>query len=360
MPAGTRDGFAMPPEWAFHEATWLAWPKDPRTWVAGLEQAERCFEAMIEALVDGERVELAAPPGKAGAVRDRLAKRGLETRVVRDEVGPAPSMGLVRVHPVEYEDSWVRDTGPTVLTDPRGDRLGIDWRFDAWGGKYEALEADDALAERLAARSGIEAVRVGLVMEGGAIDVDGRGRLMATEQSLLNPNRGRRSAAFLEHVFELLLGVEDVLWLEGGLRGDDTDGHVDTVARFAGPGRVLAVDPPPQGHPDHEALAGNLARLQGFVDEGRLREVSVLPFAEPVVWEGAPLPASYANFYVGNEAVLVPAFGSPRDDVARSVIQEAFPNRRAALVPARDVIVGYGSCHCLTQQVPAPASAGPA
>lgn len=232
--------------------------------------------------------------------------------------------------------------------------MGIDWRFDAWGGKYDALERDDDVARRVAELAGIETLGVDLVMEGGAIDVDGHGRLLATESSLLHPNRGERSKRSLETVFSLLLGADEVLWLKGGFRADDTDGHVDTVARFVGPGRVLAVEPPGEDHPDHANLAENLARLTAYREEGLLEEVISLPFAGDIEHGGDPLPASYANFYVANESVFVPVFDVSRDETAVAILEEAFPKRKVVPVPAEPLIVGYGSCHCLTQQIPAP------
>lgn len=353
------DRFSLPPEWADHEATWLAWPRDPRTWIAGIDPVEDAYVGMVQALAPGERVELIHPPGDAKRIRKRLDEEGVDVHTPGSAPDPPPRVG-VRLHEVTYVDSWIRDTGPLVLT--RGkteDRLALDWRFNAWGGKYEALEQDDALGRHIANEASIPSLRVETVLEGGAIDVDGQGRMLTTEACLLNDNRGDRSRGFLEDVFALLLGVEDVLWLGGGLAGDDTDGHVDTLARFTRPGHVVTCRPPPKGEVNHGALRETLERLERFVEEGLIEDVTLLPLPDPVTFEGERFPASYANFYIGNEAVLVPAFDDANDEEACAILDGIFPHRRIVPIPARALAVGYGACHCVTMQIPSPGTASP-
>lgn len=361
-PSPADRGFRMPPEWAPHEATWLAWPRDPRTWVAGLEPAKAAYLDMVEALAPGERVELIVPDdATAKRVRRRLTGRGLEATWWGPGDDPsAAEVGLVRLHVMDYVDSWLRDTGPTVLVDEAGHRLAVDWRFDAWGGKYEALERDDDLAGRIAERAGLDRVRVDTVLEGGAIDVDGEGTVLTTEPCLLDPKRGPgRTRARMERLLERMLGVQTIVWLPRGITGDDTDGHVDTVARFARPGTVLAPRPPGPGDPDREPLAANLDHLRSARGaDGKPLDVVELPTPEPVTREGQRLPASYANFYVGNEAVLLPRYGCEQDDEAGQVLDEAFPERRIFGIDARALVVGFGACHCLTQQIPTATPAG--
>ncbi len=354
MPETNR--FTLPPEWALHEATWLAWPKDPNTWIAGIEQAETAYVNMIKALAPGERVDLLHPPGGEDRITRILAENDIHTHTDQTPSDEPPSRG-VRLHEATYVDSWIRDTGPLTITRGTKQRLALDWRFNAWGNKYEALEKDDALAQRIAKATGIETLRVDTVLEGGAIDVDGTGRLLTTEACLLNKNRGDRSRAHLEAILELLLGVDDILWLGHGLPGDDTDGHVDTITRFVQPGHVVTCKPPTEEGKAQRALEDNLDRLHGFKDEERLDDVTVLPLPEPVTFEGKTFHASYANFYIGNDAVLVPTFDDPADEKACSILQQAFPKRRIVTIPARALIVGYGACHCLTMQIP---STGPA
>ncbi len=340
-------GFTMPAEWAPHEATWLAWPRDPLTWVAGIEAAEQAFLAMVEALAPGERVEiLVHDADQRERVEGLLAKRGI--------AGP-------RLHVVRHVDSWVRDYGPTFVIDEADGRLGaIDWTFDAWGGKYDALKADDRLGAWIAEAAGAERFRVDAVMEGGSIDVDGQGTLLTTEQCLLNDNRNPElTREEIERLLADHVGARTVLWLGKGIVGDDTDGHVDDIARFVATGKVVACSEEDPTSPNHEPLQANLDRLSTMTDaRGRSLEVIELPMPAPVTWEGDPVPASYANFYIGEEAVLVPIYDDPSDTAALELLEDLLPERRVAPIPAQDLIVGMGACHCLTQQQPAAPTTG--
>lgn len=332
----------MPAEWAPHEATWLAWPRDPLTWVAGIEAAEQAFLAMTQALVPGERVDLLVhDPPQRDHVQALLKERGIDG---------------VHLHVAGHVDSWVRDYGPTFVIDDAGRQLGaVDWTFDAWGGKYEALEADDRLGAWIAEAADARRFRVDAVMEGGGIDVDGQGTVLTTEQCLLNDNRNPAlSREAIERLLVDHLSVETVLWLGDGIVGDDTDGHVDDVARFVAPGTVVACVEPDQSSPNHAPLQDNLDRLSTMTDaRGRPLEVVELPMPAPVLWEGEPLPASYANFYVGDQTVLVPTYDDPADGEAVELIGDLFQEREIQAIPATDLIVGMGACHCLTQQQPA-------
>lgn len=350
------EGYRLPPEWAPHEATWLAWPHDPHTWVAGIDAAEDAYLSMVTALAPGERIELLVPDTETKKrVQRRLFQQGLDvTTWTATEDTEVDDEGLVRLHVVDYTDSWVRDTGPMVLTREDGARLALDWRFDAWGGKYEAHKRDDRLARLLAQRAGLEVRRVSTVLEGGAVDVDGAGRAVTTEACLLDPARGQdRTRDGMTRLLETHLGVETVLWLGEGIAGDDTDGHVDALARFVAPGHLVVceeTDPTARNHP---ALADNLDRLATYQDEDPDLEITRLPMPEPVNWEGHRRPASYANFYIGNDVVLLPTYDDPADETARDVLADAFPERRIVPIEAEPLIVGYGACHCLTQQLPA-------
>jgi agmatine deiminase len=332
MTSPAEAGYRWPGEFEPHESTWVAWPHDERTWIAGLAEAETAFATMIEALSQGERVDLLVRPEDRERAGDELSTR---------------SLGEVRFHERDHADAWLRDTGPTVLVGEE-DRIAVDWSFDAWGGKYEDLKRDDDVAAYVAAEMGIERVRVDEVCEGGAIDTDGRGRVLTTAGCLLE-GRGHPSRAAVERLFARVLGAEDTIWLEGGLPGDDTDGHVDTVARFLGSDTLALATPRDEHDPAREALRANRERAEAF-------DVSVveLPQPEPVFVRGEPRPATYANLYVGNEVVLLPTYGDANDEVARRRLDEAMPGRRVVDVPSRALIAGYGACHCLTQQIPAP------
>src|SRR5262245_544099 len=342
-------GYAMPAEWERHAATWLAWPHD-RVTFAALENVERTFAAMAAALAKGERVEM--------LVRDAAVEA--RARAALREAGAsewkAGDRG-VRLQQVPTADSWVRDTGPTFLVRRRGrgpSRAYVRWRFNAWGRKYRTLMKDDGLADRL----GLALPRFapGIVLEGGSIEVDGRGTLLVTEQCLLNRNRNPRlSKERIEEVLRTHLGVSTVLWLGEGIVGDDTDGHVDDFARFTAPGRVLVAYEEDRRDPNHEPLHDAWARLRSMKDAlGRRLEVGKLPMPGRLLSGSRRLPASYANFYVGNRVVLLPVYGPPRRDAqAVRVLRRAFPSRRVVPIDARALVYGYGSFHCVTQQEPA-------
>ncbi len=298
-------GFRWPAEWEPHRATWLAWPHNPETWPGLLVQAERAFLEMAVALSDGEDLEIVVrDPGEAKRVEGLLAAAGSRG-------------GSHRFHLWETDDSWVRDTGPVFLTGPEG-LAGADFRFDAWGGKYPPWDRDDGLAARILAAAGAASYRAEFVLEGGSIDGDGRGCLLTTESCLLHsrPEAGR-DKALMERRLRAWLGAREVIWLSGEVQGDDTDGHVDDLARFLRPGVVVAPLEEDSADPNFRPLAENRRRLGEARDAaGRKLEVVDLPMPPPVFHRGERCPASYANFYLANGRVLVPVFGAPTDERA--------------------------------------------
>lgn len=329
-------GYFMPPEWAPHAATWLAWPHNRESWPGKFEPIPQVWARLAAVLAECEDVHILAS-GAALAESERL-------------VGHLPRVVL---HDVPTNDAWMRDHGPTFLAGPPGAEPAlVDWRYNAWGGKYPPFEADDAVPRRIAETTGRRRFAVDAVMEGGAIDVDGAGTLLTTEQCLLNPNRN--SALGREQVEQLLcdhLNVQKVLWLGEGIEGDDTDGHIDELARFVAPGRVLAAVEEDAGDVNHAALAANLQRLFAATDaRGRPLEVIPLPTPRPLHHDGQRLPASYCNFYVANEIVVVPQFNDPADRSARAILAEHFPTRTIVGLPAADLAWGLGAFHCITQQ----------
>jgi agmatine deiminase len=345
------EGYAMPAEWEPHAATWLAWPHDPVTF-RDLEAAERAFAAMVAALSGGERVELLVKDA-ATAARAKAALAAAGARAL----GRGGRPRGVRLRRVPTADSWIRDYGPTFLVRRSGKgprRAFVRWRFNAWGEKYETLLADDGIPDRLGLRMPRFAPR--LVMEGGSIDVDGEGTVLVTEQCQLNANRNpslpreRIEARLSDH-----LGATRCLWLGEGVVGDDTDGHVDDLARFVGPATVFVAseDDPKDGN--HAPLEDARRRLEAATD-ARGRRLTVVPMGMPgALFAGdRRLPASYANFYVGNEVVLFPAYGpKANDERAAKLLRRAFPTRRVVPIDCREVVYGYGSIHCVTQQEPA-------
>jgi agmatine deiminase len=266
----------------------------------------------------------------------------------------------VRFHRIPTADSWFRDYGPIVVAKGRGarrERLALDFRFNAWGGKYRELLRDDAIPPRLRRIHGLPTAKVDLVLEGGSVEGNGRGTILTTTQCLLHENRNpdlvrEEIEACLREAF----GARHVLWLGEGIAGDDTDGHVDDVARFVGPSAVVAVVHDDPSDPDHAPLAENLRRLRAMADQdGRPLEVATLPSpSRPVLaGDGRRLPASYANFYVANACVAAPVFGDPHDDRALRVLRRCFPGRPVVPIRCDRLVEGMGTLHCVTQQLPA-------
>jgi len=332
--------FTMPAEWEPHAATWLAWPHAETTWPGCLDAAEREFEFFVRTLARFERVELIA---QSEPHRAALAAR----------LGELTRSGRVRLHVIPTDDVWMRDIGPTFVRGAAG-LVAVDWTFDAWGGKYAPWDRDDAVAGQVARLVGVPSERPGIVLEGGAIEVDGEGTLLATEPTLLDPKRNPGiSREAIERLAADLLGVRAIVWLGDGIEGDDTDGHIDDIARFVAPGRVVCAREPDPRDPNHAPLEECCARLLAARDAaGRRLEVIDLPMPPPVLAGGDRLPASYANFYVANGAVLVPTFGVPGDATALAVLRPLFPGREVVGVPSRALVRGLGAVHCLSQQQP--------
>ncbi len=318
-------GFRWPAEWEEHAGTWLTWPHHPDTWPGHLAQAREAFAAIVHALHVDETVNLLVSDGALeDAARATLSEGGVDT-------------ARVRFHRIATDDGWMRDCGPVFLVDDAGGRLAVDFGFDAWGGKYPPWERDAAAGAAVAQAAGVERVACPIVLEGGAIEGDGRGTVLTTGRCLLDPARGpARTRESLERLLADHLAARRVVWVEGEIEGDDTDGHIDQLARFVAPGRVVAV-------PQQATLAP--LREAGL-------EVVELPVPPAVVMASAPVPASYANFYLANGVVLVPTFGVPEDARALDLLGELLPERRVVPIPSRELAVGLGAIHCVTQQEP--------
>jgi agmatine deiminase len=342
LPSGRR----MPAEWEPHAATWLAWPHNRRDWPGKFSPIPWVYAEIVRHLARHERVELIVEPAAEGRVRRLLAKAG------------APAAN-VRCHPWPTERIWVRDSGCTFTRGEEGPGA-VTWRFTAWG-KYPDFERDAAIGPLMAEAAGARAVRPEaggrrVVLEGGSIDVNGRGTLVTTEECLLSDVQQRNPGldrAGYERVFAEHLGVSRVIWLERGIAGDDTHGHVDDITRFVAPDTVVTAVEPDPASVNHAPLQENLRRLRAARDQdgGPLRVVE-LPLPGPVSFGGAGLPASYANFYIANGLVLVPVFNDPNDRHALNLLAGLFPGREVVGIYAGDLVLGFGAIHCLTQQQP--------
>jgi len=318
------------PEWAPHQAVWIGFPSDPELWLGDLKPAEREVAAFAEAIHAGGKGEkvwlVAAHEGAAESAR-KLAP-----------------FAEVIVEP--FGDIWLRDTGPIVLGSGK-QRQAQGFGFNGWGGKYD-LEGDSDVGERLAKRAGFEFAKADWVLEGGAIDGDGSGTVITTEQCLLNPNRNNMTQGETEQGLLDDLGFERVVWLGSGLMNDHTDGHVDNLARFVAPGRV-AIPMAAKDDPN-EAIYKDAAKR---LSQARLDIVSLPSPGRITDEDGEIIPASYMNFYIGNAAVVVPQYGAANDIPAVADVQALFPDRVAIGLCADHILTGGGSFHCISQQVPA-------
>ncbi len=333
----------MPAEWEPHAGTWLSWPRaEGISFPGSYERVPSMWLRMIEELSSGEEVHVnvldEADEGRVAALL-RASER------VRGE--------RVHLHRIPTDEPWCRDHGPTFVVRD-GELAVVDWGYNAWGGKYPPFERDDAVPRQVAAVLGVRAFHPGIVMEGGSFDVNGRGTVLTTESCLLNPNRNPHlDRAAIEGYLGDHLGARHVVWLGDGIAGDDTDGHVDDLTRFVAPGTVVTVVEDDPADENHRPLQENLARLRSAVDQdGRPLEVVTLPMPRPLLRDGQRLPATHANFYVGNAVVLVPTFAGPSDARALEILGRCFPSRRVVGIDSRDLVWGLGAFHCATQQQP--------
>jgi agmatine deiminase len=352
-------GYRMPAEWEPHAATWIAWPHNHEDWPGKFAPVPWVYTEIVRLLSRVEMVHV--------VVRGRAMKRRVADQL--DSVGV--NADAIQFFEAATDRIWLRDSGPTFVVDGQGgsaagESVGlIDWKFNGWA-KYDNHRRDDRLPRKFErwlglrrwvpqVKQGGEPVRV--VMEGGAIDVNGRGTLLTTEECLLGEVQARNPGldrAAIEQIFADYLAVRHVVWLGRGIDGDDTHGHVDDLARFVDPQTVVTVVEPRTDDPNHEPLQENLRRLQAARDQdGQSLRVVELPMPRPVVFDGQRLPASYANFFIANGLVLVPTFNDPADRIALNTLAGLFPDREVVGVHCVDLVLGLGTLHCLSQQQPA-------
>jgi len=347
----------MPGEFEPHSGCWMAWPERPDNWRLGAKPAQEAYAAVAEAIAGSEPVTMAVSDDQFENARAMLS--------------PA-----VRVVEVSTDDAWIRDHGPTFVVDGAGGRRGIDWRFNAWGGTdgglYFPWDRDERVAAKVLAIEGADRYRAPIVLEGGSIHVDGEGTVLSTEECLLNPNRNPElSKEQIERVLLDYLGAEKVVWLGAGVFEDETDGHVDNLACFARPGTVLLTWTDDEDDPQHPISRDARERLEAATDaHGRPFEVVLLPSPGPLQTSaeeaegvdaaegsrprqaGARLAASYVNFYLGNSRIVMPLLDPRHDEEAAAILRRVFPEREVVGVPAREILLGGGNVHCITQQVP--------
>lgn len=326
----------MPAEWEPHAAVWTAWPSDDDLWLGQLEAARADFAHLVHAITRFEPVDL--------LVRDDESERDARRRLVNDRV---------RFHRVPYDDVWLRDSGP-IMVERDGRLRLLNWQFNGWGEKYNAT-VDNNVPHEIARLLDTTTVDLELVLEGGSIEVNGAGCLLTTRQCLLSSTRNPgRTESDLEEWLAGCLGIQRVLWLDRGLEGDHTDGHIDTITRFVDARTIVTVMCEDPADANFEMTHENLERLRGFTDaQGRAFRVVELPLPETRMdFAGERLPLTYANFYIANGGVIVPVYGDRHDERALDVLRPLFPGRELVAVPARGLITGGGAFHCVTQQQP--------
>lgn len=342
-------GYRMPAEWEPHEATWIAWPHERADWPGKFAAIPWVYVEIVRQLARSERVHILVDSA-AVSRRVRLLLRKA-----------AVDLEQVKFFQIPTDRVWTRDYGPIFVTNQQGELAQTDWHFNAWA-KYPNWQKDDAVPAQIQRALGLvtwqpQSGSRRIVLEGGSIDVNGQGLLLTTEECLLDDVQARNPALSrvdLEQGFVNYLGVQHVLWLGKGIAGDDTHGHVDDLARFVNTRTIVTVVEPNSADPNHGPLEENRRRLQEMTDnEGRPFHVVELPMPDPLWFDGQRLPASYANFYIANDRVLVPTFNDPHDRLALGILADLFPHRKIVGIHAVDLVWGLGTLHCLTQQQPA-------
>ncbi len=332
-----EDGFTMPPEWHVHQRTFMAWPIRESIWPDGIEEARRAYAMVARMISRYEPVAMICLEGEELEIRNACGK-------------------FVDPMPMCYDDSWIRDNGPTFLIGNEELR-GVRWRFNGWGGKHFPFESDEEVPRILGERFGIPMYEAPIVLEGGSIHVNGQGVLVTTEECLLNPNRNSGlSRKDIELTLKNYLGVSKVLWLKGGLIGDETDGHVDNVAAFIGPKVLVMQVCHNPTDPFYETSQENLERARSFAESSGL-SIEIVPIEQPSpkFENGKRLPLSYINFYFVNGGLMLPTFGGDcvsTDRKARAAFTRLLPERKIIPMPGLAIPKGGGNIHCITLQMP--------
>lgn len=336
-------GYSMPAEWRPHQATWISWPHNRDSWPGKFEPVEPVMVRAVAALSGSETVRVNVLDEK----HEAHVKALLDGQVVAENIV---------FHRFPTNDAWCRDHGAIFVRRDSDEEplLALDFDFNSWGLKYPPFDLDNAVPKQMAKALDVPCRSVDMVLEGGSIEVNGAGVLLTTEQCLLNPNRNPslvRTA--IERNLRELIGVQEILWLGDGIVGDDTDGHVDDLTRFVSETTVVTVIERDRQDENYEPLAENRERLEKIrLADGRRLEVIELAMPKPVEYKGDRLPASYANFYIANRVILMPAFNDPADEENRQILARCFPDREVIPIDCTDLVLGLGTFHCLTQQVP--------
>ena len=339
-----KSGYHFPAEWHSHRATWLSWPHKEASWPGKLDSVYAPYSQFIKEVAAGEQVCI------------NVIDDDMEAAATVHLEAAGVNMANIQFFHHPTNDAWCRDHGPAFVINPgSGKKAIIDWGYNAWGGKYPPYEQDDVIPTLVGKALDLPVFHPGIVMEGGAVDFNGQGTVLTTEACLLNPNRNPHlSKAEIEEYLSEYYGVTQVLWLGDGIVGDDTDGHIDDITRFVNADTVVTVVEEDPADENYDLLQENLKRLRGMrLEDGRPLNIIELPMPKPVVYDDQRLPASYANFYIANAAVVVPTYRDEKNDQrALDILSKCFPDRKVVGIDSTDIIWGLGSWHCLSQQEP--------
>jgi len=338
-------GYYFPAEFAMHDATWLSWPHKEASWPGKIHTIYPYYSEFVKELSLSEKVYINVnDEAMQSFASGWLQKAGVNLEKVQ-----------FYLHPTN--DAWCRDHGPAFLINPNAEqkKVVVDWNYNAWGGKYPPFDLDDVIPTRVANYFSLPVYYPGIIMEGGSVEFNGKGTILTSTACLLNPNRNPQlDQSQIEEYLVNYYGVEQILWVDEGIEGDDTDGHIDDTVRFVNEDTVLAVVEENRNDPNHHILQKNLEQLnQMRLLNGKQLNIVELPMPDEVIFEDQRLPASYANFYIANKSVIVPIFQCRKDEMAVRIIQDCFPTRKVIGIDSTELIWGLGSFHCLSQQEPA-------
>lgn len=347
-------GFYFPAEFEKQEAMWLSWPHKEASWPGKIHTIYAPYSEFILRIASHQRVNINVADQ---AMQEQAYQLISQSPYAQTLHNLAEVLNNVRFHHFPTNDAWCRDHGPAFLVNRETrEKAIVDWGYNAWGGKYPPFDLDDVIPTRIGELKGLPVFYPGIVMEGGSVEFNGTGSVLTTTACLLNENRNPHlNQAQIEKYLIDFYGVENVMWLGDGIVGDDTDGHIDDITRFVNRDTVVTVVEHQASDANYELLKENTEALQKLrLEDGKQLNVVELPMPKPVVYDGERLPASYANFYISNENIIVPTFRDLKnDDHALSILQEVFPTRKVVGIDSTDIIWGLGSFHCLSQQEPA-------
>jgi agmatine deiminase len=344
MNTPAKAGYIFPAEWANHTATWLSWPHKEESWPGKIGMIYNRYAEFIKELAKGE------------LVRINVGNETMKAFAVEQLTAVGADLTKIEFYDFPTNDAWCRDHGPAFLVNPgTKQKVIVDWGYNAWGNKYPPYDLDDVIPTKIAQHFGLPVYHPGIVMEGGSVDFNGKGTVLTTTACLLNKNRNPHlTQEQIEGYLRNYYGVEQVLWLGDGIVGDDTDGHIDDITRFVNEDTVVTVVEENKADENHHILRENLETLKTMrLLNGKQLNIIELPMPDPVYYDGQRLPASYANFYIANAAVIVPTYRCDNDTKALDILTQCFPDRKVIGIDSTDIIWGLGSFHCLSQQEPA-------